>query len=400
MKCIWCDLETTSNKTLISETIKEADKEHIFPECVGGKKTLDVGKVCKSCNNGFSQIDNYLQTENFMMLKQFQDSSKIIGKPLGKNRGKKDRERKVAKIIKAEGYSGGSRIERDINNFNNIKLINLPDGSGGDVTYNDKFSKALHKCAVNVLLNKYDYEYLKKHFSELIDFVNNEQNFEFTKWSYGSCYSGFFSRHFEPFCLQMIEIDKIPNAVVLIFPCAIFIVCTKPNIMDIDLLKIVGSNPPKLENWEQEKFDYLKHFANGIESSRKSFGSKLQFTLIKKEIIGKPNSNDSFYLLTKCKTCGQTNPTGIMLSKKMVLGKTNGLGSGNKNSWNFHSKEDLEILCPNIEISESFVKDFELKYGINYPPENDVKKMNISNCKVQCINCSVLIIYDAKDCFV
>ena len=401
MKCLWCNLETTTERKLISEEIKYANKEHIFPEAVGGIKCLEVGKVCQDCNKRLGdKVDRFLKTENFMMLKQYQDSSEIIGKPIGKIRGKSDRERKNKEITNLSGYGGGFQIKRNKKESNGITLTNLPDGGGGDFTYNEKFSKALHKCAANVLLDKYDNEFMKSNFKELIDFINNSNNQEYQNWSYSVCYSDLFSKvHFEPFCIQMIEIEGIPKAIVLIFPCAIFIVCTKPNLVDIDLLNIVGSNPPRLKKWAKEGFDYLKHFANGNENFRKSFGNQLKFTLIKKEKKGIPNPKDSLYLLVKCKTCGQTNPTGIVLSKKMVLGKINGLGSRNKNSWNFHSKEDLEILCPNIELSESVVKDFELKYGINYPPENDVKKMNISNCKVQCINCSDLIIYDAKDCF-
>ena len=66
-------------------------------------------------------------------------------------------------------------------NTNEIKLLNLPDGLGGDYSYNDKFSKALHKCAVNVLLEKYDYKFMKSHFSELIDFVNKNDNENYLK---------------------------------------------------------------------------------------------------------------------------------------------------------------------------------------------------------------------------
>jgi len=30
-----------------------------------------------------------------------------------------------------------------------------------------------------------------------------------------------------------------------------------------------------MESWENKGFDYFKHFTNGIESSRKSFGEKV-----------------------------------------------------------------------------------------------------------------------------
>ncbi len=407
MKCLWCNFETTKKKELQTETIKYANLEHIFPECVGGKETLEQGKVCEDCNNRLGKTDEDLKRQNFMMMKQYQDSTERLidsgaqKRPVGKKgRNKEDKERKKSEMLEMSGYSGGTTIKRNSENTNHIKLINLPVGSAGDAAYNTKFSKALHKCAINVLLDEKSYEYLNENYKDLIDFVNNPENTSYDDWSYATCYAGFFSKiHFEPFCLQKIEVEGIVIAAALIFPCAIFIVCTKPNILDVTLLNIIGSNPPELKNWEESNF--LEHFSNvGFGRSRKTFGSKLQFTLIKKEIDGKPNPNDSFYLLTKCKTCGQTNPTGIMLDKKMVLGKVSGLGSGSKNSWNYHLKEDLDILAPGIKFADSIVKDLETTYGINYPPENDVKKMNISNVKVNCINCRETITFDAKDCFV
>lgn len=402
MKCLWCESETTSNKNLATTTVKYANEEHIFPESVGGVRTLEVGKVCQDCNGRLgNQVDQYLKTENFMMMKQYQDSSEIIGKIPGKVRNKKDRIRKEEEKKKLKGYSGGSTIERDPQNLSIITLTNMPDGSGGDFSYNDRFSKALHKCAVNVLLDSKGYDYLKKHHNELIDFVNVPTNFSYNAWSYAVCYADMFSKvHFEPFCLQQIEVDNIVRAMALIFPCAIFIVGTTPNVMGINLLELVGSNPPILKNWREQNFDYIKHYQSQFGLSRKAFGDKLKFTLVRKEIEGNPNPENSFYLLAHCNICGQTNPTGIFVAKSRILGKVNGLASGNKNSWNFHSKEDLDILAPGVQFADSIVEDFVTKYGINYPPSNSVKNMNILNGRFQCINCGEFITYHAKDCFI
>lgn len=118
MKCIWCDLDTTSNKKLKTEKVKYANKEHIFPEAVGGIKFLEVGKVCEDCNKRLGDnIDRFLKTENFMMLKQYQDSSEIIGKPIGKIK-KHKRERKIQEMTNLSGYSGGFKIIRDKENTN------------------------------------------------------------------------------------------------------------------------------------------------------------------------------------------------------------------------------------------------------------------------------------------
>jgi hypothetical protein len=400
MKCIWCDLDTTSNKKSVTEKVKYANKEHIFPEAVGGIKCLEVGKVCEDCNKRLGdKIDRFLKTENFMMLKQYQDSSEIYGKPIGKIRDKLDRQRKIQEMTNLSGYGGGFKIIRYDSNI--FTLTNLPGGSGGDFIYNDKFSKALHKCVVNVLLEKYDYEFMKSNFSDLIDFVNNVDNSDFLNWSYGVCYANLFSKvHFEPFCIQTIGKMNIPRAVVLIFPIAIFILCTKPNGVNTKVLELVSRILPKMKNWENEGFNYFEHFINGFESSRKSFGEKVKFTLVKKEVAGTQNPDDSFYLLTKCKTCGQTNPTGIFLSKELILnGNQNNSTGGNKNTWNKLSTKDLSKKGLIIEKWDKESLQTLIDQGVIYPIENDVKKLNISNCTVQCINCFDWIEYDAKDCF-
>ena len=102
MKCIWCNKETTSDKSRRSKTEPVyANKVHIFPESVGGKKTLEIGKVCEDCNNRLGrEIDESLRTQNWMMMKQYQDSSEILIKsgiqkrPLGKKGRTPEEDRK------------------------------------------------------------------------------------------------------------------------------------------------------------------------------------------------------------------------------------------------------------------------------------------------------------------
>ncbi len=402
MRCLWCDSETTGDKSLVADSIKFADKEHVFPESVGGRKALEIGSVCQDCNRRLGdKVDRFLKTENFMMLKQYQDSSDILGKPIGKIRDKQDRKRKEEEQMEISGYSGGVKIKRYHDSPNMFELFNLPSGAQGDLEYNRKFSKALHKCAVNVLLDECGYGYLKENHKDMIDFVNCHENESYSDWSYAACYSSIFNRvHFEPFCLQKIGVRSVYLSVVLIFPCGIFAVGTKANSINVNLLNIIGNNPPKLDNWEKSNFDYLSHFVSAMPGPRKTFGGKLKFSLIKNEITGTPNPEDLFYLLTKCKSCGQTNPTGIMLGKNIVLGRVSGLCSANKNSWNYHSKKDLDILLPGENVSSSIIIDFETKYGINFPAVNDVKYLNIINCKHRCINCKEWNCYDAVDCFV
>ena len=143
MKCLWCDFETTEKKELVTETTKYANLEHIFPECVGGKKTLERGKVCEDCNNRLGKTDEDLKRQNFMMMKQYQDSSEVLissgsqKRPIGKKgRDKEDKERKKSEMLEILGYSGGTTVKRNPANTNHTTLLNLQDGSAGDVTYN------------------------------------------------------------------------------------------------------------------------------------------------------------------------------------------------------------------------------------------------------------------------
>lgn len=360
MKCLWCESETTSNEKLATSNVKYANREHIFPEAVGGIKTLEVGKVCECCNTRLGdQVDKHLKTENFMMMKQYQDSLRIKGKPPGKSRKGINKKRKIEEGNRLSGYSGGSTIERDPEHSNRIKLTNMPDGTYGDFTYNNRFSKALHKCAINVLLDSRGYDYLKKNHNELIDFINSPNNSSYYAWSYAVCYANIFPMiHFEPFCLQQLEVENVVQAVVLLFPCAIFIVCMTPNIMSAVLLEIVGSNPPTLENWNERNFNYIERYQSAFGYPRKTFGEKLKFTLIKKQIDISPSPQDTSHLLACCNICGQANPTGVLIHKSCIPEKPNDLSSSNV-----------------------------------------AKSMNIANCQFQCINCGEFVTYDAEDCF-
>ena len=405
MKCIWCELETTTDEKLVSNKIKYANKEHIFPESVGGKCYLEIGKVCQDCNKRLGDtVDKYLKTKNFMMLKQYQDSSKIIGKPVGKVRNdEKNKKRKIKEITNISGYGGGFQMTSSEENSSYISFTNLPDGSGGDFSYNDNFSKALHKCAINILYNEYDYIFMKSNFGELIDFVNNENNQNYQDWSYSICYSKLSSMvHFEPYYLPQRKKENIPIAIVLIFPCGIFIVSTKPKLVNIELLHLVSNNIPEMKHWEENGLNFINHYTNiSFPNFKKTFGKQIKFTLVKKEIDGKANPDDCFYMLTQCKTCGQTNPTVTSLDKEIILnGDYKHTTGGNRNSWNKLLIKDLSKRGLVIEKWDKESLQNIIDQGVIYPIENDIKKMNIANCFIKCINCLEMIEFDAKDCFI
>ena len=402
MKCIWCDFETTPDKNKATDILKFANAEHIIPEAVGGVRCLEIGKVCMECNAKLgNSVDRYLKAENDMMMHQYQISSEIMG-PIGKTEGKKRRERKLSEMKNLSGYSGGFEIIRDAKT-NSTEFINAPGGMVfGDVSYRQNFSRALHKCALNIIQHEYDYLYVKSNHSELIKLIKDANYLLPIAWSYAVCYRHMFARiHFEPFWFSYMSATHEVLAVILVFPGAIFIVGSKPNMIEPNLLESIEKVIPDNLGVPSDYFDALNHFDHESPYGRMQYGQRFKFTFIKKEIQGEPNPSDAFYLLTKCWTCGQTSPTGILLGKEVIFnGNLSHTTSDYKNSWNRYTPEDFSRKGMVLDAwSDESIREYIETQAISYPAENDVKKMNIKDCSTKCINCGWPIEYSAKDCF-
>jgi hypothetical protein len=398
MKCIWCDCETTTNKANVSDQVKLANKEHIIPECVGGKQCLEIGKVCVDCNNKLNPLDECLKRGNYMMLAQYQISSAFTGGPIGKKAGKGRKERKEREMKEISGF-GGLHITRHSAEH---AILNAPVGTPGDYFYDEKFSKALHKCALNIILNDHDYFYVKNNCSELISFILNPVTPLTEGWSYAVCYRNLFSQsHFDPFWLNFGSDTAGSFAFLMVFPGAMFIVGTQQDNINPDTIKKIEKEIPENLGIKGDEFNAVQHFSSIPPHQRSQFGERFKFVFIKKSIQGTPNSIDDFYLLTHCRTCGQINPTGIMFGKDFILtGNQSQTISGPKNTWNVYTREDFFKTGFNFNAwSEDSIRAFIENRAINYPAENDVKKLNITNCSTQCINCGWLIQYGAPDCF-
>lgn len=286
VRCIWCDRVTVVKRPFDLSIEAIADREHIFPESVGGIQTLERGKVCQDCNNRLgTTIDRHLRDQNIMMLKQYQDAMEIRDGPIGKVRGKKDRERKETERNKVYGYGGGCSISRDPEARNIIKVTNSPSHPAGDVDYNPLFARALHKCAVNALLNQYENAHVKIRFNRLIRFVLDD-NPSFADWSYGISYAHPFSEiSFEPWLVQTYRRGQFGgiDAVVLCFPGLLAVVGTSPNMINEDLLGFLGDDPPQIESWLADGFDFTKHYigALGGDYIGPTYGSSIKYFLLK-----------------------------------------------------------------------------------------------------------------------
>ena len=377
--CMWCGRETTGEK----------HKEHIFPKAIGGTKTLPAGDVCQNCNHELgNKVDKVLKFGHSAMMYAYQINPKI-----GRKRNKEDRERKLKEKINIEGING-TKILR---NNNSTSFINASFSK-----YSDLFSRALHKCIVNIICSEHGSNFVRKNCKELLEFVKNGGDDR--AWSYAVSYSGLFSKLLiepTPIKYAVIKTGNTTKYIVsFIHTSGIWIVGSHPFLLNKEVINQFSESLIKdtssIRQFEaQNKTKITDYFGTTAFLEERELLGELKFLWVIKEIEGKRNPEDSFYLLTKCRLCGQTNPTGIMIAKESVFnGDCNNEISYPENTWNYYSEEDMKRKSAVIQQSET------KNHIISIPIENDVKKMNIKNCQCRCINCGELIKYDAEDCFI
>jgi len=384
--CLWCGEDTKGDKT----------KEHIFPECIGGKKTLPIGYVCNKCNNFFSHhIDRALLKEHSGMMDAYQVDPGIKRK--GKGKEKKEQYKRERISIQGVGDASSTRISREGNTINFL-----------DANFEVKsvdFLRSLHKCVANILCDSYGPLYVRKNYPELLEFVLKGGYAQ--PWSYAISFPTPVIRPLisEPqllMCLKLEKKNKTYEIYSFIHTSGIWIVGSAPYILCPDLInKLSESIVQKLENNKDHKNEKPISDLFGFKwNNNREYIGKLKFLWIVKEIEGKPN-NDFLYLLTKCKICGQTTPTGIVLPREIMnKGNINKSIYNAKNTWNQYNIEDLKKLGLNLDnCNEKELKKY-MNQGIRIPVENDVKKMNLHSCKTICINCNNMIEFNAEDCFI
>jgi hypothetical protein len=395
MKCLWCGFQTTTDKDLATEVVRYANKEHIFPESVEGEKTLELGKICQLCNGRLGNfVDSNLKQGNLAMMRQYQESSAIKGKPIGKKRKKqegKDRKEAELRYLKDRSVRGKS-IGRDGNTTDFTNYLCLDDRPI-DLDFDEKFSKALLKCALNVLYDQRSQEVMWETYPHALDFINKEKYDGSEMWPYAACYSNMVSRlSFEPTCLATIDITntedstKTTIAVALLFPCGIFLIGMYPNAL----------TPKLVQNFKKQlqpviDLDLFIQFRNSKQ--------ELDFFFIKKQITGVPDPIGSFHILTRCLICQQINPTGIGIGKSLVLETSGGSLPLASHSWNSYKKEDLVTMGVNLEgMSDDEVDLFIRRVGVK-TTEKFKSLQNITNFSRLCINCGEEMTFSSKDCF-
>lgn len=227
-------------------------------------------------------------------------------------------------------------------------------------------------------------------------------------WSYAVSHPVLFDRCLigEPRVVNRlsIKVNNKPHEVIsFIHTSGIWIVGSSPFLLNPSLIEkisdsIIKQLAPKKEPISKKPM--TDFFGFEWDKEKRSSIGELKFLWVVKEIEGNPN-DDFLYLLTRCKVCGQTNPTGIVLPRDTIYrGNVNKAIHYSQNTWNHYIINDLVKLGLRIEKWDDENLKKYMNQGISIPQENDVKSMKIKDCKTKCINCNNLINFGADDCFI
>lgn len=396
MRCIWCGHETTTDKSAATDKVRYANKEHIFPEAVGGKRCLPQGLVCKQCNDDLGRdVDQYLKTSDISMMHQYQ----IVDGIPGKSRGKEDRLRKLAQKEEIQHYRTGTEIKRS---QEATSILNA-----GFYIYDDKFSRALHKCLVNSLVDETKMSALSATLQPLKNYVTTGQS-ENDGWAIGLAYANMFGRYdFEPFCDSLVlDFKGSVVAGILIFPSLLAIVGCTANAITKEFLLLASAQLYKKYRAKASigcDLDVNSYFmGTGFfeMSGRKSVNNKINIVLVKKHKQAVP-VRGKLQRLVKCAYCDQVNPTGVEYEKAEVLQQSSHNYGGSKNDWNVYEPEDMSLIF-DAAYAPYFDRHFQSYQGNGI--QVDVKKLdslraNWSAQTICCIGCGGYVYAQPKDYF-
>ena len=385
--CLWCGKNTSEN----------TDREHIFPEAIGGKNKLPAEFVCKQCNHELHFLDEALKREHPAMLDAFQVDRNIKGKI----RNKKDKIRKEKERTNISGKFEANSINITRDNNGNINYLNA-----SHIVTSEYYVRSLHKCVANILCNSYGSDYVRKNYPKLLYFVQNGGDVR--PWSYAVSYPNLFIRPLisEPRVVNRCSIkvnNKTLEVISFIHTSGIWIVGSSPFLLNPSLIEKFSDSIIKEIAQKKEptsKKAITDFFGFEWDKEKRNYIGELKFLWAVKEISGKPN-DDFLYLLTRCKVCGQTNPTGIVLPRDIIYrGDVNNAIHYSQNTWNHYTINDLVKLGLRIEKWDDESLNKYTNQGISIPIKNDVRKREIIDCKRQCINCGNWLNFSASDCFI
>lgn len=397
--CLWCGGGTHNN----------LDKEHIFPECIGGKERLPLEYVCKKCNQEFSDLDESLKREHPAMLDAYQVDKGIIGKQRGqKDKARKEKERTH---IRGKGAAASTEIKRHLDDSGQ-EITELVDTNY--IVTSESFVRSLHKCLANILCDHYGPCHVRENYPELLNFVRNGGDIR--PWSYAVSYPRPFGRALisEPTIITdtlLTDDSGKEHAIVsFIHTSGVWIVGSSPFLLNRSLIEETSNlvskelacsyvkdptskNPPR-------KLTNCFGFDRPQPLNDREIIGEVGFLWMVQEIEGVPD-DDFLFLLTRCGLCGQTNPTGFTFPRSLIYsGDTNNTTQYNHNTWNQYTDDDLKKLGLKIEFWDAKNLEKHRKQGISIPQENDIKNTKIVDCQCRCINCNNLIMFNSNDCFI
>jgi hypothetical protein len=398
MRCIWCGHETTSDKSAATDQVRYANKEHIFPEAVRGKRCLPQGLVCKQCNDDLGKdVDQYLKVSDISMMYQYQ----IVDGIPGKSRGKEDRLRKLAQKEEINHYTSGTKIrhsqEESSTSFVNAEFY----------LYDEKFSRALHKCLINSIIDMQKLEELPAALQAIKNCIISGEGQE-TGWALGLAYANVFRRYdFEPFC-DTLFLDAAGNVVagILVFPSLLAIAGCAPNTITKELLWRTARHlykkyqaQPSTEG-ALDLISYFKGHGFSEISDRKSVHQKLHMILVRNHKRGN-SIPGKLQRLARCVYCEQINPTGVDYQKAQILQKSNHTFHGSKNDWNAYEPEDMPLIF-DAAYAQYFDRHFQTYQGNGI--QVDVKKLESlrktwAARTICCIGCGGYTYAQPKDFF-
>jgi HNH endonuclease len=179
--CVYCKNTTTPSENL----------EHIIPESLGNKQTLYRGAVCNKCNQKFGEkVDSDILKEPLIAL----------GQVATKSEGKKGVRDQIGKFVKRTGE-------------NEVAL------SGGNSGKSNEYyvSRALAKCAVNILTHFFGSNIISKNQAELISYVNAPKSRN-DIWTFAALYT-FNTKISIAFWLRKLELEG-QEILVVMFSCS------------------------------------------------------------------------------------------------------------------------------------------------------------------------------------
>jgi len=286
---MWSGDPTTGNRTIDGQ-------EHVFPSSIGGKSKLPVGDVSEYWNQKLSRLDRVLKRDNPNIKLAYQRDPFMPGKRPGDKR-KKDRRNQEKKEIYSTDYS--ACITRD--DQGNSHMLNE-----SFEYFNDDFSRAIHKCVANVICYEKGSIYVRDNHIELINFVKNEGVDSSRSWSYAAS----FANPFSPLCIRpnLIKLALSFNQYLkkeCIWVCfahtsGIWLAASQPNAMSKEIIANFSNSirdHHRIKEIIKTEADITNYFGWNWKKGRELIG-ELGFLWVKKQIEGKPNQEDSFYLLT------------------------------------------------------------------------------------------------------